>query len=117
MPVIKITTNVKVDNEKKTAVTREMIESVAKVEEYVSGNISFTFQDDIWMNFRKDCEKPTLLVEFEPGPMTPVTDYKAIVDDFFLVFTKEFPEIDKSRIYVTVAQIDHWGWNGGLLGG
>ena len=117
MPVIRIMTNVKVDNEKKVTVTTGMVESVAKVEEFVSGNISFTFQDDVWMNFRKNHEEPTLLVEFEPGPMTPETDYKPIVDDFFAVFARELPQIDKTRIYVTVSQIDHWGWNGDLLGG
>ena len=117
MPVIKITTNMKVDKDVKAAVSAGMVRSVQKEEEFVSHNILFSFQDDVWLEFRENHEDVAMLVEFHPGPMTPVSDYKAIVDDFFEVFQEYLPEIDPGRIYVTVSQIDHWGWNGGLLGG
>ena len=117
MPVIEVKTNTTISKEQKTQICNGFMESFKKAgEEEVSHNILFQVEGDKYINFRENDEEPSALVIVHPGYMTAKEDYKKLVEGFFGTMKEVFPEMDPYRIYITIAQIDHWGWNGDYLG-
>lgn len=116
MPVIELKTTEQLDNAMKKAVADGFANAFfCAGEEMVSGNILTRIETEQWIDFRHVESEPSALVVIHPGPLTPEEDYKKIVDAMFEVMKEVLPQIPAARIYMTVAQIDHWGWNGGLL--
>ena len=116
MPVIELKTTEQMDSTMKKAVADGFAKAFFDAgEEMVSGNILTHIETEQWIDFRHVENEPSALVVIHPGPLTPVEDYRKIVDAMFGVMKEVLPQISAARIYMTVAQIDHWGWNGGLL--
>ena len=115
MPYIEIKTTRKVTPKHKAKIAERMIASFAEVsDEYVSGNIQLTIMDDCWSSFRKTHDQPSVYIQISPGPLTPKEHYAGIVEAFFRIITKEL-DIPQNRVYITVTEIQNWGYDGRLL--
>ena len=116
MPVIELKTNIKISNNVKKMISQGFEKSFANVgEEEVSHNLLIHIHEDEYLNFRGDDQLPSALVVIHPGYMTPIEDYKGIIDEFFKVLAQHIPEIQPNRIYMTVSCIDYWGFDNQYL--
>lgn len=116
MPVIEMKTNTAVTVEQKGKIAAGFIKAFeAAGETEVSKNLLVEIDGDRWIDFRKDAGQPSALVTIHPGPMTPESHYPRIVEGFFETLQDVLPDIPKERIYMTVSNINFWGWNGALL--
>lgn len=116
MPVIEIKMTEKVAEETKKQLAVRFSDAFRKAgEEIPAQNLLLRIDDVEWICFRGDEKEPSALVTIHPGPMTPTTHYKTIVDELFCAMAELTPTIPKNRIYMTVSQIDYWGFDGGLL--
>lgn len=116
MPVIKMKTTESLTSGQKKELASGFVAAFADAGEVpVSKNLLTVIQDAQWMDFRGDSSRPAALLTVQPGPLTPEKDYAPIVAAFFRTIQQTLPQIPQERIYMTVANIDHWGWNGRLL--
>ncbi|MCR5006282.1 MAG: hypothetical protein K6A77_10300 [Clostridiales bacterium] len=116
MPVIEIKTNTKISVAQKKTISEGFVRSFAEAgETEVAKNVLIEIQDERWIDFRGDAEEPAALVTIHPGPLTPEKDYAMIVAGFFATLQRVLPEIPQQRIYMTISEIRHWGWNGRKL--
>ena len=116
MPVIELKTNITISGTQKKAIADGFSRAFFEAgEEMVSGNILTRAEGEQWIDFRHNVKDPSALVTIHPGPLTPESDYRPIVDAMFGVMAEVLPQIPKERIYMTVSQISFWGWDGGLL--
>ena len=116
MPVIELKTTTKLSKQARKNIAAGFSRCFAEAgEEVVARNILPHIEDEVWIDFRKNAEEPSALVVVHPGPMTPVEDYRPIIDGFFRVLEEDMPEVAKDRIYMTVSEIRYWGWDGRLL--
>lgn len=80
----------------------------------VAGNIQFVVEDGLFLHFRGDASQPSANVQVHPGPLTPQGDYEKIVEAFFPILTQAL-HTPKNRIYITVSEIQYWGFDGALV--
>ena len=116
MPVIELKTTEQIGQEGKKRIADGFSKAFDEAGEHeVSGNILTRIEGEQWIDFRHNETEPSALVVLHPGPLTPKKDYARIVAGIFRTLKEELPRIRENRIYVTVAQIDYWGWDGRLL--
>ena len=112
MPHIDIKTTQTLTSEQKITLTEKLTAAFAACSDpHVAGNIQYTVADGLFINFRGDYTVPSANIQVHPGPLTPVEDYEKIVKAFFLVLT-EMLDAPKDHIYITISEIQHWGFDG-----
>ena len=116
MPVIEFKTTLKLSEDQKLRMAAGFSQAFPDARGVkVSANVLVHIEDGQWIDFRGTVDAPSALAVIHPGPLTPPEDYRPIVKAFFDVLAEILPELPKERVYMTVSQIDHWGWNGALL--
>lgn len=112
MPHIDIKTTQLLTREEKVTLAERLSAAFAGCSDpHVARNIQYTIEDEVFVSFRGDHATPSANVQIHPGPLTPVEDYEKIVQAFFPVLT-EILDTPKNHIYVTVSEIEYWGFNG-----
>lgn len=115
MPHIEIKTTKKLSVDQKTDLANKLVKAFAECSNpAVAANIQFIIEDNLFIQFRGDSAGPSANIQVHPGPLTPKEDYEKIVQAFFPVLVKEL-ETPQNKIYITISEIQHWGFDGELV--
>lgn len=115
MPHIEIKTTKKLSIDQKTNLADKLVDAFAECSNpAVAANIQFIIEDEMYIHFRGDSTGPSANIQVHPGPLTPKEDYEKIVQAFFPVLVKEL-ETPQNRIYITISEIQNWGFDGELV--
>lgn len=112
MPHIEVKTTQTLSREQKVTLVQRLARAFADSSDpHVAGNIQFIVEDGCFIQFRGDSDGPSANVQVHPGPMTPIKDYEAIVKAFFPVLVEEL-KTPPNKIYITISEIEYWGFDG-----
>lgn len=111
MPYIKLKTNRIINDDQKEQLSQKFIHTFAiSSDKKVAQNILLQIQDACWTNFRGSSEEAAAFLQINPGPLTSSADYPKIIENFFPVLEEEL-EIPANRIYITIFEFPHWGFD------
>lgn len=115
MPYIEVKTTTVLSAEKKRELSQKLIAAFGEVSsKEVAANIQMAVVDGCWMNFRGDVDSPTAHILVCPGPLTPLEDYRRIIDAFFPILVKEL-KTKKDHIYINILEFQNWGYDGEMV--
>lgn len=112
MPHIEVKTTQTLTRDQKITLVQGLSHAFAECSDpHVADNIQFIVEDGLFIQFRGDSTTPSANVQVHPGPMTPVKDYEKIVKAFFPVLVEKL-QTPQDHIYITISEIEYWGFNG-----
>lgn len=111
MPYICIKTTQKLTLEQKIEITEKLTEAFGNASsKFCAGNIQYSVQDEVFINFKGNYKDPSANVYVFPGYMTPEEDYEKIVKAFFPVLTSIL-DAPANRIYICINEVRAWGFD------
>lgn len=115
MPYIELKTNLSMPNGTKQIIASKITSAFAEAsEKAVAENIEMVIIDNCWIQFRGNYDDPAAFIQISPGPLTPEADYARIVTAILPVLRDEL-KIPSQKIYATVLEFKHWGYDNQYL--
>ena len=111
MPYISTVTSVKISEDKKRTLTKELGEAISLIDGKSERWLMLSFIDECSMAFAGDSVTPCAMIKVEIFGKAEDGEYDALTKRLCDLVAREL-DIPKDRIYVNYREVSRWGMSG-----